>query len=404
MAILKKNLKKSIVTLIILSLVISTAFLLKVNRSYYISSYNDNIKVYHESLRHLDELNHLMKDSIEDNVISDIEKNELLKAIIYKSNSFSFLETMVNPINKENEFISEILNGLARTFINTKFSEEEITVPNISKINNYLDNIIMSMEEAYPISVGNPQINMTKDLKEKIMKDIQVLNKYIELSKPPIVSPPTNKIGYEDTIFLENFIQLLKHKDSKSLLQLMIDMDSEYYSEYLEVDETFINNFIRLLEYDIELDSIKYEMVNRSDYSSAFQFKGQHGGTDVTLENLFYIIYEEGKITSFSWDYIRYAPFFERMANDYLHFIKLGDTKSLANFMSVDDLTYSEEKAKKIINIYRTYFDDIDSLNIIYNGNSQFIVRDKDNNSHCFHIAYGDGLMGIRDSFAPEPD
>lgn len=221
----------------------------------------------------------------------------------------------------------------------------------------------------------------------------------------PTISPTSTTQpqaeGGEFAVLMDSFFGLLRQQDSEGLLDFLLESDEEYYKDYLDLDAEDIKTIIKLLAYDIDLETVYFELAESEPAYAMYTAVGKKGELDVSLPDLVYIEKTDEKLR-LNWTYLRYLPYTESMANEYVRLVKLGDPQELAYFMSVDDLLYTEENAEKIISIYNVYFADTDSLQLVYNGNFEFMVSDKQGNDHSFTVIYGDGLMGIRDTFAPE--
>lgn len=223
-------------------------------------------------------------------------------------------------------------------------------------------------------------------------------------TSPTLTSTPSNQPqeeGDEFAVLKDNLADLLLQQDSEGVLNLLLEIDEEYYKNYLDLDVEDIKTIIRLLAYDIDLETMHFELAESEPTYALYTAVGKKEERDVSLPDLVFIEKTNEKLR-LSWSYLRYLPYTESMANEYVRLVKLGDPQELAYFMSVDDLMYTEENAEKIISQYNAYFAATESLQLVYTGNYEFMVSDEQGNNHSFTVIYGDGLMGISDAFAPE--
>ncbi|MBW7476924.1 hypothetical protein K0T92_19585 [Paenibacillus oenotherae] len=216
---------------------------------------------------------------------------------------------------------------------------------------------------------------------------------------------------------MKGFIALIRDKKIEPLLQKTIALNAEYGPELHDIGKDGIERALAGLEYEIDLDSIEARLANVSSshesgmYQLGFSIHGTKDGKAAAftdLEDMIHMTYiAAAPLTSSSsitlnWNYFRYFPYNAGLLNAYINAIKARDTAKIADVMTVDDLIYTEAKAKKIIAMYDLFFDrDLDSLSVAYNGDWEYVIQDAHNNAHKVAIIFGDGLMGIVDEFAP---
>ncbi|MFB9324609.1 hypothetical protein ACFFSY_01485 [Paenibacillus aurantiacus] len=201
---------------------------------------------------------------------------------------------------------------------------------------------------------------------------------------------------------LQPFLQAVRAQDGKKLADLLVSVNPEYYRDYLHIDEAFMNRFLKMLSAEMDPGTIQAELQESGERQEAYKVTGESSGDSVTIEDLLYVSLPEGaEQPSLDWSYIRYLPYAEAMASEYVRLIQAGDAEQLARFSVVDDAALTTADAKKVISIYGIYFDNLRQAELTYTGGLQFEVRDGSDNIHTFRIQYGDGLMWIDDSFTP---
>lgn len=210
---------------------------------------------------------------------------------------------------------------------------------------------------------------------------------------------------------MDSLIALIRDKQTEQLLHKVIALNADYGPQRHNIELVDMERVLAGLAFEIDIDSIqaRLENVSQSDdesYTFEFTMHGTRNGEPVELmgnEEQLNMIYSESdsKVTCI-WSYFSYFPNADGLIKGYVDSIKAKDAAKVASVMTVDDLFYTEEKAKKIIGIYDLFFDDLQSLRIKYNGNWTYSIRDSNNNIHMISVIYGDGLIGIEDEFAPE--
>ncbi|MFC4102506.1 hypothetical protein [Paenibacillus xanthanilyticus] len=202
---------------------------------------------------------------------------------------------------------------------------------------------------------------------------------------------------------LQPFLQAVRAQDSQKLTDMLADMNPDYYRDYLKIDEAFMNRFLKMLGAEIDPGTIQAELHETGERQATYKITGtKNGGDPVAIADMLYVSLPQGsEKPSLDWSYIRYLPYAEGLATEYIRLIQAGNAEQLARFSVVDDVALTTANAKKLIAIYAIYFDHLKQAELIYAGGFQFEVRDGSDNRHTFRIGYGDGLMGIEDTFAP---
>lgn len=202
---------------------------------------------------------------------------------------------------------------------------------------------------------------------------------------------------------VQQFLEAVRLQDSKKLADNLVNSNPAYYRDYLHIDESVTKQFLKMLSVDMDLGSIQVVLNESGDRQETYIVTGTKNGSDpVTIPDLLYVsVTDSADQPSLDWSYIRYLPYAEQLAEEYVRLIQAGDAEQLSRFSVVDDIALTIADAKKLIAIYATYFDNLEQAELIYTGGFQFKVQDGLENSHTFRIVYGDGLMGIDDTFAP---
>ncbi|TYP71982.1 hypothetical protein [Paenibacillus methanolicus] len=222
-------------------------------------------------------------------------------------------------------------------------------------------------------------------------------------TEPPTQHDEDNASNLEFDRQLQPFLQAVRAQDGKKLTDILVDMNPDYYRDYLKIDSTFMNQFLKMLSAEIDPGAIQAELHEPGERQATYRITGtKNGGDPVEIEDRLYVSLSQGaEQPSLDWSYIRYLPYAEDLATEYIRLIQAGNADQLARFSVVDDIALTTANAKKLISIYAIYFDNLKQAELIYMGGFQFEVRDGSDNRHTFRIVYGDGLMGIEDSFAP---
>lgn len=202
---------------------------------------------------------------------------------------------------------------------------------------------------------------------------------------------------------MDEFIQLLQRENVQGLLDELYMNDSEAYYASLNYSSDEVSSFIKRLELDVDLDTIQaiFDSVNMMDNGYSFRLKGYKGDREVTLEEPFNLLYGEEEQPMYWSPYLRYLPYVDWMFSEYIKLIQEQDPENLSYFLTEDDLAYSVEKAQTIIEKYHSYFEDINSLQMVGLEAFKELLIDSQGHEHVVEIIGSDGLMAIRDSLVP---
>ena len=219
---------------------------------------------------------------------------------------------------------------------------------------------------------------------------------------PPISpTPEPNQIdlSIEEHSIVNSFIEVVKLEDTR-LLYDYIQNNSMNIAERQDNDHSFYSTFFEYLLVDLNHDlsnlSFTVESFNKLEHDYRYTIMNTALNKPIGLVA---DVYEK----EFYWGYLYYIPYTKRMVSNYLSYIQHEDIDKLTSIMTVDDLQYEKSKSELIINNYKQYFGKLDNLHFEYSGDFNFTIYNDDNKSHTINIVYGDGLMGIVDSFAPDP-
>ncbi|MFC3800489.1 hypothetical protein [Cohnella sp. GCM10012308] len=202
---------------------------------------------------------------------------------------------------------------------------------------------------------------------------------------------------------LQQFLEAVRSQDSKKLTDIMRSTSPDYENDYIHVDESVMEQFLKMLSVEMDPGTIQAALDESGDRQETYIVSGTKGsGGPVTINDRLYVSFPNGSDDPWlDWSYIRYLPYAEALAGEYIRLIQAGDAEQLARFSVVDDIGLTTASAKELITNYATHFDHMNQTELVYKGNFQFEVRDASEKSHTFRIIYGDGLMGIDDTFAP---
>lgn len=198
-----------------------------------------------------------------------------------------------------------------------------------------------------------------------------------------------------------DFVTAIKEKNTTHLLEVL--KKSYFYSSY---ENKQVDKMIEGFEKNFDLNSLEVELYydGYAMYPDAGQYeffitdKNSH---DFEQVNSLIIHFEENGETMYYYHpYIRYFPFAEEMVENYLDLIARKSVAELAHFMNPDDIVVPEWVAEETINNYSEYFGD-QNLTIRNDVGFKFIIENSLGKEHQLEVIYGDGLMAIKDDFAP---
>ncbi len=176
---IKKYLSGKVLLVINMILLILVVYQLNINEKYSTHAYNLSISSYQKALSNLDGLKHKVDEFASDDSIDENEENYLRMKISEINGSLAILLKASYPVNKKSTYIHEIISSLQNVF--SFFIYEDINIGQAREISNYLDTIIEDMKKVYPIKLsGDSQIDLTNEIKDKIIKDIEGFQKYLE--------------------------------------------------------------------------------------------------------------------------------------------------------------------------------------------------------------------------------
>ncbi|MFD2331660.1 hypothetical protein ACFSR7_20590 [Cohnella sp. GCM10020058] len=212
--------------------------------------------------------------------------------------------------------------------------------------------------------------------------------------------PTSTDRGFD---LLQQFLGAVRSQDSKKLTDLMRSTNPDYEQDYIHIDESVMKQFLKMLSVEIEPGTIQATLDESGDRQATYIVTGTKGSSSpVTINDRLYVSFPNGSDDPWlDWSYIRYLPYAEALAGEYIRLIQAGNAEQLARFSVVDDTGLTTASAKELITNYATHFNSMNPAELVYKGNFQFEVRDGSEKNHTFQIIYGDGLMGIDDTFAP---
>lgn len=112
------------------------------------------------------------------------------------------------------------------------------------------------------------------------------------------------------------------------------------------------------------------------------------------------IQYRNDNTIMFHHPYITYYPYAESFIARYVKAIRDENDKELARILTVDDLDIPLSVAQATIYKYKEQFN-LDQLEMMYDHHFYFIVYDANGEEHQIELIFGDGLVGIADSYIP---
>lgn len=201
-----------------------------------------------------------------------------------------------------------------------------------------------------------------------------------------------------------DFVTAIKEKNTAHILEVL--KKSYFYSGY---ENKHVDKMIEGFEKNFDLNSLEVELyydgyAMHADAGQYEFFITDKNGHEFEQVNSLIIHFEENGETMYYYHpYIRYFPFAEEMVKNYLDLIARKSIAELAHFMNPDDIVVPEWVAAETINNYSDYFGD-QNLKVRHEIGFKFIIENSLGREHQIEVIYGDGLMAIKDEFAPDFD
>jgi len=200
----------------------------------------------------------------------------------------------------------------------------------------------------------------------------------------------------------EELVALIKARDAESLLQVLNNSNEVSYdrSEVNTILEGFASNF------DLDTLSVQFneDGITNSPESGQYEY--------ILIDKNYNEINDEIRLTvRYPYDggvvyhnpYIRYFPYAELMAQEYVNLIKEEKIKELAGFLNPDDVIVPDWVAEEIISSYKQLLS-FETMSVRYIDEFNFVIEDGMGKEHDIKVIYGDGLMNIEDPLIPEFD
>ena len=217
---------------------------------------------------------------------------------------------------------------------------------------------------------------------------------------------------------LENLAELRKNTDAafKKLIDGINKEDVKAVREFTDPDSPwrFTDEMLKAAledyrEYFRGQGIVRYEFVGISPYNEsaviyrAFNQDGRFKDIGLTYHNGRYECRD---------NFLYYSFYARQLSNTFIDAVKSGDSERIAAALREDDLAYPRDKVPQILGSYKSNFD-LKSLTAVFSGNmtgeageGDFIYRILGTRNgmpveHELRIAYGDGLVGLRDDWVP---
>jgi hypothetical protein len=201
---------------------------------------------------------------------------------------------------------------------------------------------------------------------------------------------------------MDKLVAAINSGDAAALQVLLQATDPEYYRDRLSIEQA--EEAIDKIKFELDLGTISYEQ-DRGDSlygpTPVYKLIGTRDGTAAAIREPI-ILPTVGAQLGYRWAYFSYLVYADEYMAEYLRMIQAGDAARLADFLVVDDLDVPDETAGKLIAMYRLFFGSTEDLKIQYVGPFRYAVyKGNGRESHPVSVIYGDGLMGIEDTFMP---
>ena len=206
---------------------------------------------------------------------------------------------------------------------------------------------------------------------------------------------------------MARFLRLVQARDAEGLLQFLKGTD--FYADYKPEDaakaiEGFEASFdlpslTATLDESGSSPGIRQFAFKLADRNSGPSGSGTEGREDWLRATVGYEADNGRPVVHHPL--VRYYPYAEKMVRQYANLIADGKASELARFLNADDLEVADAVAEATI---RTYRDRLDcaSLSVREDAPFAYTIEDRLRRVHSIEVVYGDGLMGIRDSYRPD--
>lgn len=202
-------------------------------------------------------------------------------------------------------------------------------------------------------------------------------------------------------LLMDKLVEAVNNEDAAALLALLQATDPDYYRDRMRVEQA--REAIEKIKFELDLGTVGYEAdKENTQYGEALVYKliGTKNGMKATIREPIILSPDTDNLQC-RWTYFSYLVYADDDTSEYLRLIQAGDAKKLADFLIMDDLEVPVTVASKLIDMYRLFFGSTADLKIEYVGPFLYRVNKGDQEFHSISVKYGDGLMGIDDSFMP---
>ncbi|MFF2480455.1 hypothetical protein [Paenibacillus sp. NPDC058071] len=211
-----------------------------------------------------------------------------------------------------------------------------------------------------------------------------------------------NAAKSREALVMDKLVEVINNQDAARLKNLLQATDPDYYQN--RMNDKLAEKAMEKINFELDLGTVGYEkVVEDGFYADAvvYRLNGTKNDAAVTIREPIFLS-DAGDHYQYRWAYFSYLVFADEYISDYLKWLKVGDANKLAGFLQADDLNVPDATASKLMEMYRLYFGSTDKLQFEYSGPFQYRVSLADGKeSHPVSIIFGDGLMGIKDTFMP---